>query len=277
MKIGANYSKILVNLLKTEDLNLVDYLKVPTLRFPKCMKQFSETIKPLLLHFASPGIIEVLHPDCEQRINVEVLKKILNSTDSPVFSTHLTAHLKYFPDLKDWQHQKNDLLADKICDRFLETYLIYQTNFDIPLLIETFPYYNFANQFLIASDPEFLTELCNQADCYLLIDISHVRVSAFYMKLDVFDYISKLPLNKTKELHISGTSNLFTKKLVYDSHTNIDKFDLEIIDYILSRSNPEYLTVEYGSEMPHLRWSQRHNDPKVLISMLETVKDFVRG
>lgn len=276
MKIGANYSNILINLLKTMDHNFVDYIKVPTALYPKCVNQFNVAIKPLLLHFACPGILEVLHPDQEKRINIEQLKYILNLTQSSVVSTHLTAHLKYFPDLKREQHSKNNILANKIRDRFLNTYKLFKDNFNIPMLIETFPYYSFAKQFLIASDPEFINDLCNCADCYLLIDISHVRVSAHYMNMDVFDYLDKLPLNRTKELHISGTSKLFTNKLLYDSHSNIDELDIKIIDYILNMSCPEYMTIEYGSEMPHLRWSKKHNDPKVLVSMIETIRNFVR-
>ena len=73
---------------------------------------------------------------------------------------------------------------------------------DIPIIIENVPYQYGEHSFCF--DPEVINYYCSKYDLGLLLDISHLCVYAENNNLDVDDYLSKLPLNKLYEIHISG-------------------------------------------------------------------------
>lgn len=54
------------------------------------------------------------------------------------------------------------------------------------------------------ADPEFIAKVVESAGCGLLLDTVHARIAAYYMGLDIHDYITRLPVDRLRELHIVG-------------------------------------------------------------------------
>jgi uncharacterized protein (UPF0276 family) len=69
---------------------------------------------------------------------------------------------------------------------------------------------------------EFLSELTEQADCYLLLDVNNIYVSAFNHQFDPMDYLNGIPLNRPKQIHLAGHSN--------NGDHIIDTHDAAVID-----------------------------------------------
>lgn len=54
---------------------------------------------------------------------------------------------------------------------------------------------------------EFLTEITNRADCYILLDVNNVYVNAINHSFDPMDYIRHMPKERIYQIHLAGHSN----------------------------------------------------------------------
>ena len=68
----------------------------------------------------------------------------------------------------------------------------------------------------VMSEWEFLSEISNQADCLLLLDVNNIYVSAFNHKFNPLDYIKGVPAKRVAEIHIAGHSN--RGEYIIDTH-----------------------------------------------------------
>jgi hypothetical protein len=67
-----------------------------------------------------------------------------------------------------------------------------------------------------------MTEMAEQADCGLLLDVNNVYVSSFNHDLDPIEFIRNLPHRRIVQFHLAGHSN-------YTTHL-IDTHDHHVID-----------------------------------------------
>ncbi len=63
---------------------------------------------------------------------------------------------------------------------------------------------------------EFITEITQQADCLLLLDINNVFVSAFNHGFDPLAYINGVPINRVKQIHLAGYTD--NNSYLIDTH-----------------------------------------------------------
>lgn len=75
-----------------------------------------------------------------------------------------------------------------------------------PMLIENAStYLTYAHSEMTEWD--FLREITEQADCYLLLDVNNIYVSSFNHQFDPMDYLNGIPLNRPKQIHLAGHTN----------------------------------------------------------------------
>ncbi len=72
------------------------------------------------------------------------------------------------------------------------------------------------------SEWDFLSAVCAEADCLLLLDINNIYVSSFNHGFDPHDYIKGIPAGRVRQLHLAGHRN-------YGDYI-IDTHDETIID-----------------------------------------------
>ena len=65
---------------------------------------------------------------------------------------------------------------------------------------------------------EFITELSNRADCWLLFDVNNVYVSAFNHGFDPMDFIRGVPKERVVQFHLAGHEHNDT--YIIDTHDN---------------------------------------------------------
>lgn len=72
------------------------------------------------------------------------------------------------------------------------------------------------------SEWEFLTAVAEKADCFILLDINNIFVSAFNHHFDPQDYLKGIPKARVKQFHLAG----------HENHTDyiIDTHDATIIE-----------------------------------------------
>lgn len=54
---------------------------------------------------------------------------------------------------------------------------------------------------------EFLTEIANRADCYILLDVNNIYVSSVNHEFDPIHYINGVPSQRIYQIHLAGHSN----------------------------------------------------------------------
>ncbi|MFI4938711.1 MAG: DUF692 domain-containing protein [Candidatus Berkiellales bacterium] len=98
---------------------------------------------------------------------------------------------------------------------------------------------------------EFLRHLAEQADCYLLLDVNNIYVSAFNHGFDPLDYLAGIPGNRVKQIHLAGHSN--------NGDHIIDTHDATIIDPVwalyaktIEKFGPISTMIERDDKIPPL-------------------------
>lgn len=56
-------------------------------------------------------------------------------------------------------------------------------------------------------EPEFLNAICRAAPCSMLLDLHNVFTQCRNLRLDPFDYVDRLDLERVVEIHVSGGSD----------------------------------------------------------------------
>jgi uncharacterized protein (UPF0276 family) len=54
---------------------------------------------------------------------------------------------------------------------------------------------------------EFFTEVCERADCLMLLDINNIYVSAVNHEFDPEDYLNNVPIERVQQYHLAGHSD----------------------------------------------------------------------
>lgn len=116
---------------------------------------------------------------------------------------------------------------------------------DVPVLIENLDY-NPTGAYEYVCEAQFVTDVLNQTDTFLLLDLAHAQVSAHAFKVDVKDYLHQLPLEKVRQIHVNrpGWSNA---RLV-DSHLDMLEKDYALLEWILTETQPWAITLEYNRD-----------------------------
>lgn len=88
-------------------------------------------------------------------------------------------------------------------------------------------------------EPAFITELVTALGVGLTVDIGHLGVTCWNRGWDAYEYVEQLPLDRVIEIHFSHSENGL------DLHGPPQEEDYEMLRYVLHRTSPKYLCVEY--------------------------------
>jgi len=256
MKFGCNYSKELIEILQ-EDKSFCDFIKIGA--FGKTLPHLEEAFfyKPLLIHgfgwFERGGMASI------EEMDFDLMNDKLSYYKSPFLGMHALAYAR---DISMLISDMDDLLPTIVSQttRSLLEHMTYvfsqiQTYLSVPLLIENMdysPFYTYDTTVIEAVEPNFLSLLMEKTNAYFLFDLSHAKVSAYQLKMDILDYIEALPLERIKEIHFSGS--FYTKDEGFkDIHGIMNEDDYRIASYlannprIRSGKQLDVVTLEYGT------------------------------
>jgi uncharacterized protein (UPF0276 family) len=94
-------------------------------------------------------------------------------------------------------------------------------------------------------EPDFISEFVERYDLPFLLDIGHAEVSAAALGYTIRDYVERLPLSRTREVHLHRPYPLEGR--LVDLHLLPGAAEFELLDYVMELAAPEILTVEcYG-------------------------------
>lgn len=95
------------------------------------------------------------------------------------------------------------------------------------------------------TDPDFISSIVYDNDINFLFDISHAKITAINTRVNYDVYLSKLPLNRINQIHISKEGFNSTGE-VFDAHElPSEEETIDIIKFIKKYKTLKYITVEY--------------------------------
>jgi uncharacterized protein (UPF0276 family) len=99
----------------------------------------------------------------------------------------------------------------------------------------------------------FVTEVLNEANCKLLLDINNVYVNAFNHNYNAKEFIDKLPLNRVAYIHMAGHTQI-SDDLIIDTHGEaiIDPV-YELFSWTLPKIKPVPVLLERDFNIPNLQ------------------------
>lgn len=231
-KFAVNYSpqtKILVQ----ENRIKPDLLKLPD--WPHLIKD-AKPIQEIYIHFdISIGSKRF------KEIDWNLVKEIKNQTNTKYINAHISFPKK--DKLKKFTKRIYKHL-EKMCTLFGSENIIVE-NPPLSLKRQPFQYISVA--------PDFTRLLLEQFGCGFVFDISHAVRSARIQHIDEKDLITAYPLEKTKEVHMTG---LKWVEKEYMDHYEMQEKDWDIFKWVLDHFNqnaypqPHIVAFEYSGFGP---------------------------
>ena len=98
---------------------------------------------------------------------------------------------------------------------------------------------------------EYLTNVANQADCLILLDINNIIVSAHNHGFDASDYLNNIPVERVQQFHLAGHST--SGPLLIDTHDHpITDPVWDLYATAVSRSGSVATMIERDDAIPPL-------------------------
>ena len=99
---------------------------------------------------------------------------------------------------------------------------------------------------------EFLTQIAEQADCLILLDINNIYVSSFNHGFEPLDYLGGIPIERVQQIHLAGHQNCGNYIVDTHDHPIIDPV-WALYEKALKRFGPVSTMIERDDNIPPLK------------------------
>lgn len=226
--------------------DLANYIEIPfeQLRHTPQLLTIAEVV-PLIIHCASLSMAGFVAPD---EATFRAVDASVAATVSPWVGEHLAfvaaeppepgmspTHLTYtvMPPLND-----------EVLSRVATNLARCAERFSVPTLLENPPEY-FVPPGSTMDQPEFLSALVVATGVGLILDLSHLAITAHNSGADLTEMFDRLPLEHVVEVHMSGHSP--QGGVMWDDHAVAAPASaFALLERLLDRVRPLALTFEYN-------------------------------
>lgn len=245
--LATDLSDPLLELLK-DDQAPIDAVEVGPWFSVQRIREYRQALPRLPFYFHGGDLIE--------RVGfvpgtIPKIMTYLKCTASPWISVHITMWLPGMVWLMLRHRWKMPLPnPGRATQRFIQQVTRLERVISVPVLLENieplpFQGYDFEVQ------GERIAHVIEQTGCGLVLDTGHARVSAAVLGVDVHEYLGRLPLHRVVQIHVSGP-RMRSGRLM-DVHEPLQEIDYALLDFVLARTHPQMVTLEYVRERDALR------------------------
>jgi uncharacterized protein (UPF0276 family) len=173
------------------------------------------------------------------------ISRLLDGVDSPWWSDHLcfTSHSNlYMHDLLPLPFSRE--AVKHVGRRAREV----QERVGRPLLLENISFY-MQMPGSEMTEPQFLAEVLEEADCGLLLDVNNIYVNCLNHKFDPYEYLDSIPLERTIQIHLAGHSH--SSNVIIDTHgAAVVQPVFDLLEYVLKRTEVKAVMLERDQNFP---------------------------
>lgn len=177
---------------------------------------------------------------------IETLRSAASITSTPWLSAHLDQHSDdEITGLLRHGRRPPPYSPSAAFERICGAVRRIQPHLPVPLLLENVPHWPLPEPD-VGVTPGFIRDVLDETGCDFLLDTAHAVVSAHAFGIAPRAYIAALPLERLVEVHVSGP-RMRDGRMV-DSHEPLDDDDLALLTWLLARTTPQVVTLEYARD-----------------------------
>ena len=271
MKLAVNYSPQAAELL---DSGQIEFDLYKCTDWPE-MVEAARAQRPVYVHF----------PLLAGRRNVEQvgwqrIAGLLDQTETRYVNTHLAPRARDFDGLTVETH--DPAYAEMLAEAMRRDIAPLVKRFGADRVILELACWDPDPEWQIPRlvlEPEIICRMVYETGCGFLLDVAHARLNAIQLGMDERDYLARLPVDRLRELHVTGTGYDDVKRR-YRDHCSMTAGDWALAEWVITRirrgewARPWCLALEYGGMGPHFAW-RSHAD--VLAKDVPRLYELVRA
>jgi uncharacterized protein (UPF0276 family) len=242
VQFALNYSPQAADLLRAGTIT-IDRFKCPD--WPDLIQQ-AAALRPVYVHFPLIAGQRNL-----ERVGLDHVENLRSQTATPFVNTHIAPRLQDLADPNDPAVIIDAALRDilPLVARFGPEQVIAE-NVPVPDIPPDKP--------LLAADPAVIRQVIETSGCGLLLDLGHARLAAETLGLPVRAYIEQLPVERLRELHITGVG--LNRQGQREDHLAMSDADWALLEWALEQirsgrwARPLLAACEYGGIGPMFDW-----------------------
>jgi uncharacterized protein len=216
MQFAVNYSPALAELVRAGLVHL-DLFKCPA--WPDLIAEAARVL-PVYIHFplvVGGGQGHPIDSETGQPADLERMYALAEQTGTPLINTHFFASQQDYPDIPAASLSVPHMR--QVVDGMLRDLEPLIRRFGAErVLVENIT--NEAGMLRMTVAPEVLEQILARSGCGFLFDLSHARLAARDLGLDERAYCASLPVQRMREVHITGlqllTGDLLERMLAAD-------------------------------------------------------------
>lgn len=246
-QLTANYSEALTKLIRSSDAP-IDGIEVGPWLTPKKIRCLQQELPEWQFQFHASSFI-ARYQYWQGALNQ--LREYLSCTQSQWVSLHvelLPLHVYVLSSRCGLHLPPPNIEQTK--SKFVRLLSRVKDAVQVPIILENLSSLP-KEKYAYAANPSVIREIVKTTDSGFLLDIAHARVAASYQGVNVESYLEKLPLEQTMQIHVSGARA--KDGYLRDAHELMQDNDYAILKWVLERSKPKVVTLEYFRELKTLR------------------------
>jgi len=266
VQLGCNYSPALFYLLERDGVD-IDWIKLSRLETVDANLALASSARPVLLHIL---------PHAGQRPGLwddytwSAFDRQLRLAESPHAGLHFDLRAEDWDEPLDVRYQPREQAAAML-RRLADGVRAVQQRVNIPVLVENMDY-GHPEVPRLAVQPESFWQVLEETGAGLLLDLSHLRCTAYHLGVDERAYARALPLHAVREVHISGPR--LEPNGLCDRHYALQEEDYALLAWLLGFTEPAIVTLEYGGTGQAFETPER-NDPQALEAQLVRLRQLL--
>jgi uncharacterized protein (UPF0276 family) len=250
LKFALNYSPQAANLLRNCTIE-VDLFKCPD--WPDLIEE-ARAQRPVYIHFPL-----VAGERNVEQVGLNRIAELRASSQTPYVNTHIAARYQDLDDPEDADAAVEVMMRDimPLVERFGPDGVMAE-NVPCPDLERDKP--------PVVVDPDVICRLIQTSGCGLLLDLAHARLAADTLGIDVYDYVSRLPVDRLREVHVTGIG--INREGLREDHLPMTDDDWALFDWAMANihagrwAKPAIIACEYGGIGKMFDW---RTDPAVIV------------
>ena len=203
---ALNYSHQAADLLRTGRIPL-DRFKLPA--WPDLIA-LAQAIYPSFVHFplrVGAGIGDAINSETKRPVDWGWVEALLRQTATPLVNLHLSPEPTEVPPGMEWG-AVDDAAAAAIGERLLRDVTAVVRRLGPEHVIVENDHCLMGDTPPAACLPAVIRRVVEETGCGFLLDLSHARMAAVALGMDVYAYLNGLPLSRTREVHVTGIQRL---------------------------------------------------------------------
>jgi hypothetical protein len=239
IKLSVNLSNALIELVQAGEVR-IDAVEAVIYLTPERIREARAALPGMAFNFHAGRVgMEVFN-------RADLPRYLALCPDSPYISLHLAplpmwitgpamrGHM-YFPQPR----------SERLVRHFIHKVNRLQDQQSLPVILENMAVLR-PGKYLFESDPLVISQVFEETGCRMLLDLAHARIAAQERSMPVEDYLRALPLEKVVQVHVSGCRE--RNGVLYDAHNSLQEVDYALLDWVLPKVNPDWLTLEYFTD-----------------------------